>query len=301
MVGRRRGAEGVRHGSWQPGTRRLDGLVLRRRAHDVLSAQAGWRAGQVHARPHRPDNGLSRARLCLFGRGDRRRLADRPARLAARQAQGRARRVLSFSFPSADTSVTRRRVHVSGVTFLTCLRGRAATEARCAVTTQTPQSAVLDLGERARRSELGSRVAQRLTDAGVSMVALCWVDNAGITRVKAIPTGRLERAAGWGIGMSPVFDVFVVDDSITTSKHIGGPAGDLRLIPDLERAAPLAAQPGWAWAPVDRYTQEGKPYIACSRAFAKKMVARAAKHGLAAQVTFEIEWAVGTDQAGTFV
>jgi len=125
-------------------------------------------------------------------------------------------------------------------------------------------------------------VAQRLTDAGVSMVALCWVDNAGITRVKAIPTGRLERAAGWGIGMSPVFDVFVVDDSITTSKHIGGPAGDLRLIPDLERVTPLAAQPGWALAPVDRYTQEGQPYIACSRAFAKKMVARAADHGLSA-------------------
>ena len=33
--------------------------------------------------------------------------------------------------------------------------------------------------------------------------------------------------------MSPVFDVFVVDDTITTSKHIGGPGGDLRLIPDL--------------------------------------------------------------------
>jgi glutamine synthetase len=169
------------------------------------------------------------------------------------------------------------------------------------VTTHTPQSAVLDLSERARRSELGSRVAQRLADAGVSMVAFCWVDNAGITRVKSIPAGRLERAAGWGIGMSPVFDVFVVDDSTTTSKHISGPAGDLRLIPDLERVTPLAAQPGWAWAPVDRYTQEGQPYIACSRTFAKKMVARAAERGLEAQVTFEIEWAVGTDQAGTFV
>src|SRR5262249_14859224 len=90
-------------------------------------------------------------------------------------------------------------------------------------------------------------------------------------------------------------------DSITTSKHISGPAGDLRLIPDLERVTPLAAQPGWAWAPVDRYTQEGQPYIACSRAFAKKMVARVTERGLTAQATFEIEWAVGTDEAGTFV
>ena len=55
------------------------------------------------------------------------------------------------------------------------------------------------------------------------MVALCWVDNTGVTRVKTIPLGRLERAAGWGVGMSPVFDVFLVNDDITTSKHIGGP------------------------------------------------------------------------------
>ena len=169
------------------------------------------------------------------------------------------------------------------------------------MTTQNPQGAVLDLAERARRSELGGKVAQRLADAGVSMVALCWVDNAGITRVKTIPVGRLERAAGWGIGMSPVFDVFVVDDSITTSKHIGGPSGDLRLIPVLDRVTELAGQPGWAWAPVDRYTQSGHAYIGCSRAFARKMVTTAADHGLSARATFEIEWAVGTDDGGTFV
>ncbi len=160
---------------------------------------------------------------------------------------------------------------------------------------------VLDPGERARRCDLGSEVAQRLADADVSMVALCWVDNAGITRVKAIPAGRLERAAGWGIGMSPVFDVFVVDDSITTSKHIGGPGGDLRLVPDLDRVTPLAAQPGWAWAPVDRFTQEGTNYVGCSRTFARQMVSRALEQGLTAQVSFEVEWAVGTDDNGKFV
>src|SRR5258708_29654631 len=124
--------------------------------------------------------------------------------------------------------------------------GRA--EARYSVTMQTPPSGVLDPAERARRSELAGKVAQRLTDAGVSMVALCWVDNTGITRVKTIPVGRLERAAGWGIGMSPGFDVFGVNDDITTSEHIGGPSGDLRLVPDLDRLAVLAGQRGWAWA-----------------------------------------------------
>jgi glutamine synthetase len=160
---------------------------------------------------------------------------------------------------------------------------------------------MLDAAERARRSALGTEVAQRLADAGVSMIAACWVDNSGITRVKSVPIGRLERAAGWGIGMSPVFDVFVVDDSITTSKHIGGPMGDLRLMPDLERVSPLAAMPGWAWAPADRYTQEGEPFPGCTRSYAKRMVAMAAEQGLTALATFEIEWAVGTDEGGTFV
>ncbi len=169
------------------------------------------------------------------------------------------------------------------------------------MTTQATYGAALDAGERARRMALGSEAAQHLADAGVGMVALCWVDNAGITRVKAIPLGRLERASGWGIGMSPVFDVFVVDDSITTSKHIGGPGGDLRLIPDLGRITPLAAQPGWAWAPVDRYTQEGASYVGCSRAFGRKMVSAASARGLTAQVSFELEWAAGTDAGGTFV
>ena len=166
------------------------------------------------------------------------------------------------------------------------------------MTTQTPQ---LDPGERARRSDLGSEVAQRLADAGVTILAACWVDNSGITRVKSVPIGRLERAAAWGIGMSPVFDVFVVDDSITTSKHIGGPAGDLRLMPDLDRVTPLAALPGWAWAPADRYTQEGEPFAGCTRSFAKRLVAGATERGLTAMATFEIEWAVGSDEDGRFV
>lgn len=159
----------------------------------------------------------------------------------------------------------------------------------------------LSLEDRVKRTGAASEVVVKLGDALVSMVALCWVDNAGITRVKAVPLNRFERAAGWGIGMSPVFDVFVVDDSITTSKHIGGPGGDLRLIPDLGRVSPLAAQHGWAFAPVDRYTQEGRHYPGCQRTFARKMADKASEKGLTAQLSFEVEWAVGTEDNGTFV
>src|SRR5260370_11983251 len=125
------------------------------------------------------------------------------------------------------------------------------------------------LGPRARadRARRAGPVAGRLRAAGVSMVALCWVDNAGITRVKTIPLGRLERAASWGVGMSPVFDVFGVNDDITTSEHIGGPSGDLRLVPDLDLLAVLAGHPGWAWAPLHPYPHQTLPSAAPHRPF----------------------------------
>ncbi|HEV7898612.1 MAG TPA: glutamine synthetase family protein [Planosporangium sp.] len=136
-------------------------------------------------------------------------------------------------------------------------------------------------------------LADGLATSAVRAVALTWVDNAGITRVKTVPRHRLPDAAAWGIGASPVFDVFCVDDSITTSRHVGGPVGDLRLHPDLDRLTVLAAQPGWAWAPVDRWTQEGEPYPACQRMFARRMAARLADAGLRLKAAFEIEWFVG--------
>ncbi|ONK13426.1 glutamine synthetase family protein [Streptomyces sp. MP131-18] len=142
----------------------------------------------------------------------------------------------------------------------------------------------------------------RLTAAGVHGVALTWVDNAGITRVKTVPLARLARAAEDGVGMSPVFDVYLVDDSMTTSPHIGGPDGDLRLVPDLGRLTALAAQPGWAWAPADRFEQSRAPYPACQRQFARRQAERAlAEHGIEVRMGFETEWVVtrAGEPAGT--
>jgi glutamine synthetase len=169
-----------------------------------------------------------------------------------------------------------------------------------AVSDPAGPAAALDAALRAERARQAGAVAGRLSAAGASMAALCWVDNAGITRVKAIPLGRLEGAAGWGIGMSPVFDVFLVNDGMTTSTHIGGPGGDLRLMPDLDRITVLAALPGWAWAPVDRYTQDGQVYAGCQRSFTRRMAGRAREHGLELRLAFEVEWAVGAEQDGRF-
>ncbi|MFJ4092576.1 glutamine synthetase [Kitasatospora sp. NPDC089913] len=146
--------------------------------------------------------------------------------------------------------------------------------------------------DRAERGERARAAADRLRGSGVEAVAVTWVDNAGIARVKAVPLGGLVHAAQWGVGAAPCFDVFLADDSVVTSRLIGGPTGDLRLYPDVERIVPLAAQPGWAWAPGDRYTQGGAPHPGCQRLFARRAVAAAAEQGLALKAGIEIEWVV---------
>lgn len=133
-------------------------------------------------------------------------------------------------------------------------------------------------------------LADELAASGVVLVALTYVDNSGVARVKGVPVGRLADAAVWGVGMSPVFDAFVLDDSITSSPSAGGPVGDLRLVPDLERLVALAAQPGWAWVPVDRWRQSGERHPQCQRSFVRAMQERLAERGLTAKMAFEIEW-----------
>jgi glutamine synthetase len=119
------------------------------------------------------------------------------------------------------------------------------------------------------------------------------VINSGVTLVKTIPLRRFEEAVRFGVGLSPVFTVFQVDDQITSSPHISGPTGDTRLMPDPAQTVGLAASPGWAIAPVDQLDQEGEPYAGCPRTFARRMLERLAGHGLELRGGFEIEFFLG--------
>lgn len=138
-------------------------------------------------------------------------------------------------------------------------------------------------------------LANRLAADGVRMVALSLVDNAGITRVKTVPAQRLAHAATYGVGVSPCFETFAFDDMLSVGRYLGGPDGDLRLVPDLSRLTALACQPGWAWAPADKFTQEGARFVACQRAFAARQVAAARDAGLHLKMAFEHEWSLGED------
>ncbi|MFJ8196392.1 glutamine synthetase [Streptomyces sp. NPDC096152] len=155
-------------------------------------------------------------------------------------------------------------------------------------------------GDLERATALGGELAGR----GVHGVVLAYVDTAGVARVKTVPTAKLPSAAAWGVGMSPVFDTFLADDSIVATDVLGSPDGDLRLYPDLDHLVVLSGQPGWAWAPVDRITQEGTRHPGCGRTALRRIVADAEqRHGITFRAGIEIEWAFGQGGApdGEFV
>jgi glutamine synthetase len=135
-----------------------------------------------------------------------------------------------------------------------------------------------------------------LHERGVVAVAITWVDNSGITRVKSVPTAELPHAATHGVGASPVFDVFLLQDTIINGRFVAGPVGDLRLRPDLDRLTVLAGQPGWAWAPADRFQQDGTPYALDQRGLANRITGQLAEAGFTAKAGFEIEWVVGRNE-----
>jgi glutamine synthetase len=137
-------------------------------------------------------------------------------------------------------------------------------------------------------------VARWLRDAGVSVVALPFVDPSAIVRVKTIPVDRFPQVAEHGVGLSTLFNVAMSNDQFALrAGFIDGPSGDLRLRPDPAAVVPLAAMPGWAWAPVDQYTQEGEPYAGCPRAFARRMATGFGTRGLSVRAAFEFEFSMG--------
>ena len=159
----------------------------------------------------------------------------------------------------------------------------------------------MDVPERQARGGQAEKLVRTLLERDVGMVATTFVDNAGITRVKSVPLRRLPQLAAWGVGASTSFDYFRFDDWLAAPPGGTAPVGDLRVIPDLRRVVPLAAQPGWAWTPADRYRQDGEPHQGCNRLLLQRLVGDAATDGLEIKAAFEIEWVVSAGDGDDFV
>ncbi|MGN6781131.1 MAG: glutamine synthetase [Marmoricola sp.] len=153
----------------------------------------------------------------------------------------------------------------------------------------------MDLADRERRRARAEALLPELADRGVVAVATSFVDNSGISRVKSVPLDRLPSLASWGVGFSTSFDYFRFDDWVAAPADGKAPVGDSRIVPDLDRLVVLAAQPGWAWAPGERYAQTGDPYEFDSRLLLSRLVDELATRQISVLSAIEIEWVISTD------
>jgi glutamine synthetase len=128
---------------------------------------------------------------------------------------------------------------------------------------------------------------RELRERGIELVAVSFVDNAGIVRAKTVPADRVEAVSRRGVGAPFAFSIFQGDDGMATATGFEA-TGDARLIPDLERLS--GGVDGWGLAPGDLHEQDGGPWEFCTRAFLRRMVGRLATAGIEMRMAYELEW-----------
>lgn len=126
----------------------------------------------------------------------------------------------------------------------------------------------------------------RLQDAGIRLLSGSVVDPAGVIRAKHVPARRAGAFHAHGMGASPSWNVFCVDNAIAFTPRFGV-VGDMRLRADLTAVRVLGD--GLAWAPAEMFDQDAAPAPVCTRGLLRRTAAGLAEQGLAARVGCELE------------
>ena len=133
-----------------------------------------------------------------------------------------------------------------------------------------------------------------LDASGIETVVGTVVNPAGLTHAKTVPPRRLTAFADPGLGASPVWHVFAIDQTgIALTKDLGV-VGDERIRIDLTALKTLGD--GLAWGPGSFFDQNGAPVPACSRGTLRRMEERLQAADIEALFGHEIEFLlVGPD------
>lgn len=114
------------------------------------------------------------------------------------------------------------------------------------------------------------------------------VTPAGLTLAKAVPAGRAGAFADPGLGASPVWHAFAIDQAGIVFSDAFSVVGDERV--RIDPQALCLIDDGLAWAPGAFFDQDGNPIPACSRGTLTRIESRLAAAGLTAQIGHEIEF-----------
>jgi glutamine synthetase len=145
------------------------------------------------------------------------------------------------------------------------------------------------VGTDADLAEQRARVVRLAEEEGLRLVRFLYVDHDSVVRGKASGVAGLADRLETGIGLTVAMQAFSLLDRLAPVDGMG-PVGEIRLVPAPETfvVAPYAPRTGVVLT--DMVTCNRRPYEADGRHFLRRMVERAARHGLEVQAAFEPEW-----------
>ena len=143
---------------------------------------------------------------------------------------------------------------------------------------------------------LAAAAIAQLESDGVATLIGSVVNPAGLTQAKTIPLRKMGAFADPGLGASPVWHVFTIDQTGIAFSGDLGVVGDQRIRIDLGALRILGD--GLAWAPGAFFDQDGQPDPYCCRGALSRIESRLADAGIDALVGHEMEFVlVGPDGA----
>lgn len=135
---------------------------------------------------------------------------------------------------------------------------------------------------------LAAAAIAQLEAEGVDAVIGTVVNAAGLTQAKTVPIRRTNAFADPGMGASPVWHVFTIDQSGIALTGDISPVGDQRVRIDLSALRIIGD--GLAWAPGGFFEQDGTRVAACSRGTLSRVEAKLADAGVSAAIGHEFEF-----------
>jgi glutamine synthetase len=146
---------------------------------------------------------------------------------------------------------------------------------------------------RAAKPLAAAAIAQLESD-GVATLIGTVVNPAGLTHAKTVPLRRMGTFADPGLGASPVWHVFAIDQAGIVFGDAIGVVGDQRIRIDLSALRILGD--GLAWAPGAFFNQDGSADPYCSRGVLRRIEERLSDAGIDTVVGHEMEFVlVGPD------
>lgn len=141
---------------------------------------------------------------------------------------------------------------------------------------------------------LAAAAIAQLESDGVATLIGTVIGPAGLAHAKTVPLRRMGIFADPGLGASPVFHAFTIDQTGIAMGGGIGVVGDQRIRIDLGALRILGD--GLAWAPAAFYNQDGSPDPYCSRGVLQRVQDGLEAAELTALVGHEVEFVlVGPD------